>query len=372
MVARFDRYMLSQLVWLFGFFSLVLVLIYWVNRAVSLFDQLIANGHSALVFLEFTILTLPNVIRLVLPVSAFAAALYVTNRLASDSELVAVQATGYSPARLARPVVVFGLSVALLVAVLTNLLMPLSHGRLQERTAEIAQNATARLLSPGEFIHPAEGTTFYVREITPQGELLDIFLSDTRDTIRRVIYTASRALILRHEDGPRLVMFDGMAQVYNAATDSLSVTRFADFTFNVGALIAPNVEPRPDLRAAPTLALVTRSARVAAETGRSLDAVREELHARFTQALKGAAAPVLGFAFMMIGSFSRFGLWRQFLGAITAVIVFEAADSSALDLVRRGVFAWPIAYLPALGAAVAAGAALYHAGAPRRRKGVAA
>ena len=88
--------MLSQLMALFGFFSLVLVLVYWVNRAVLLFDRLIGDGQSALVFLEFTALTLPNVIRLVLPVSAFAAAVYVTNRLSTESELVVVQATGFS------------------------------------------------------------------------------------------------------------------------------------------------------------------------------------------------------------------------------------------------------------------------------------
>ena len=63
--------MLSQLLMLFGFFALILVSVYWVNRAVLLFDQLIADGQSAWVFLEFTALTLPNVIRLVLPMAAF-------------------------------------------------------------------------------------------------------------------------------------------------------------------------------------------------------------------------------------------------------------------------------------------------------------
>ncbi len=74
-MARFDRYMLSQLMVLFGFFSLVLVLVYWINRAVVLFDQLIADGQSATVFLEFTALTLPSVMRLALPLAAFAASL---------------------------------------------------------------------------------------------------------------------------------------------------------------------------------------------------------------------------------------------------------------------------------------------------------
>ena len=66
--------MLSQLMMLFGFFALVLVAVYWVNRAVQLFDRLIADGQSAWTFLEFTALTLPYVIRIVLPSAATAAA----------------------------------------------------------------------------------------------------------------------------------------------------------------------------------------------------------------------------------------------------------------------------------------------------------
>ena len=117
-MARFDRYMLSQLMVLFGFFSLVLVLIYWINRAVVLFDQLIADGQSAGVFLEFTALSLPSVMRLALPLAAFAAAVYVTNRMSTESELTVVQATGYSPFRLARPVFFFGIIVALMMSAL--------------------------------------------------------------------------------------------------------------------------------------------------------------------------------------------------------------------------------------------------------------
>ena len=43
--------MLSQLIMLCGFFGLVLVLVYSINRAVLLFDQLIADGQSAGVFI---------------------------------------------------------------------------------------------------------------------------------------------------------------------------------------------------------------------------------------------------------------------------------------------------------------------------------
>ena len=46
---RIDRYLLSQFLTLFGFFALVLVSVYWINRAVSLFEQLISDGQTALV-----------------------------------------------------------------------------------------------------------------------------------------------------------------------------------------------------------------------------------------------------------------------------------------------------------------------------------
>ena len=139
--------------------ALVLVLVYWINRAVVLFDQLITDGQSAWVFLEFTALALPSIIRIVLPIAAFAATLYALSRMSGDSELTVMQATGTSPWRLARPVLMFGLIAALLVSILAHVLVPASLVRLNARQSEIAQTATARLLREGEFISPTKGLT---------------------------------------------------------------------------------------------------------------------------------------------------------------------------------------------------------------------
>ncbi|SFP47169.1 LPS export ABC transporter permease LptF [Tranquillimonas alkanivorans] len=359
--------MLSQLMRLFGFFSLVLVLVYWVNRAVSLFDRLIANGHSAAVFLEFTALTLPNVIRLVLPVSAFAAAVYVTNRLSSESELVAVQATGYSPMRLARAVAVFGVIVAVLISVLMHVLVPVSSAQLRQRTAEISENATARLLTEGEFLHPSDGVTFYIREITPEGELRDIYLSDRRGDRRASTYTAERALLLRGDEGPRLVMFDGMIQSLRDETRQLATTTFRDFTFDLGSVLEM-ADPGPRrLREVGTLELLTAPDAIARETDEDRAEVLYEAHARFTQAVKGLVAPLLGFSILLVGGFSRFGLWRQILGAIFAISVFEFLDNAAADAAQRGPGMWPLLYLPGVVGVGAAVVILWQAGRPRGR-----
>ncbi|MGB8814573.1 MAG: LptF/LptG family permease, partial [Paracoccaceae bacterium] len=237
-MSRFDRYLLSQLLTLFGFFSLVLVAIYWINQAVLLFERLIGDGQSTLVFLEFSILTLPRVIQVVLPVSAFVATIYGINRLMQESELVVMQATGFSAMRLARPVLYFGLTVAVMMLVLMHVLVPASRTTLAVRTAEISQNVTSRFLSDGQFMHPASGITLYIREITLNGELNDVFLADDSSTTTRATYTASRALLVRGDNGPKLVMLDGMVQNLSRGDGRMSVTRFADFTYDLGGLIA--------------------------------------------------------------------------------------------------------------------------------------
>ena len=237
-MSKFDRYLLSQLLAVFGFFSLVLVSVYWVNRAVGLFDQLIGDGQSALVFLQFSILTLPNVIRLVLPISAFAAAVYVANRLTQESELVVMQATGVSSFQIMRPVLYFGLIVALMMAILMHVLVPASRASLATRTAEISQNVSARFLKDGEFTHPSTGITLYIREVAPTGELLDLFLNDARNVAQSVTYTARQALFVRADDGPKLIMLDGLVQTLDLKSRRLAVTRFGDFTYDLAGLIA--------------------------------------------------------------------------------------------------------------------------------------
>jgi lipopolysaccharide export system permease protein len=363
---------MSQLLALFGFFALVLVAVYWVNRAVGLFDQLIGDGQSALVFLEFSILTLPNAIRLVLPVAAFAAAIYVTNRLMQESELVVMQATGFSAFRLARPVFYFGLSVMIMQLVLTNILVPASQRILSERSAEISQNVTARFLNAGQFMHPSKGITLYIREISPTGELLDLFLSDERDAGVRAIHSARKAFLVRGEVAPKLVMVDGSTQTLTRADARLAVTRFSDFTLDLAGLIRVDEAGPIALNALPTRALLQASPEAQTATGATEAQMLEEGHSRLAGPLLAVAAPLLGFAALMLGGFSRFGLWRQMGAAVGLLIGVQLVWTWAGSAALKSAAAWPVVYVaPLLGVVVAAGL-LAWAQRPRRLRGAAA
>ena len=376
-MARFDRYMLSQLMVLFGFFALVLVSIYWINRAVKLFDRLIGDGQTAMVFAEFTALTLPSVIRVVLPIAGFAATLYVTNRLSTESELTVMQATGFSPWRLARPVLYFGLIVGIMVAMLANVLVPASLKQLQLRETEISQNVTARLLTEGTFLHPTDGVTFYIREIAPDGRMNDVFLSDRRNPNESVTHTAASAYLTRTETGPALVMIDGLTQRLSRPALQLNTTHFADLSYSISGLISTEDRTSAQLRHFNTFEMLTTPVHIQVRTGVNTGVFAEELHTRFTQPLFALAAVLLGFASLLSGGFSRFGVWRQIVIALILLILIKALESLVTEPVLSNSSLWPLLYLPALlGLAIAIALLARSAGqlpslsAWRRRKAV--
>ncbi len=346
-MARFDRYLLSQLMVMFGFFGLVLVLVYWINRAVVLFDRLIADGQSAMVFLEFTVLSLPSVVQLALPLAAFAASVYVTNRMTTESELVVVQATGFSPFRMARPVLTFGIIVFILMTVLMHLLVPLSKAQLEQREAEVAQNLSARLLSPGQFLEPTEGLTFYVGDVTPAGELRNVFLTDLRNPERQVTYTARQAYLVGAGNSIQLVMVDGLAQILQASTEQLSTTSFDDFAYDIGGFMT--IRTRDGRRDAhvPTWELLRASEALSEETGKTRAQLLARAHDRISQSLLGTVAALLGFAALIVGRFSRFGIWRQIVIAIFLIIVIKAVETAGLNAARETPALWFAAYAAA-------------------------
>ncbi|MEP1328811.1 MULTISPECIES: LPS export ABC transporter permease LptF [Rhodobacterales] len=353
-MSRYDRYVLSQYLLFFGFFALILVAVFWVNRAVVLFDRLIGDGQSALVFLEFTALTLPNLIRMVLPVATFASAVWVTNRLQSESELTVLRATGTSPWQMARPALAFGIVTALMMSALTHFLLPTSISQLELREQEVSRNVTAKLLTEGNFLHPTKGVTFYIRKIDADGTLNDVFLSDRRNPKQSVTYTGARAFLVRNEGKTHLIMVNGMAQRLDVAARRLSTTSFSDFSYDISSLAQKSASQTRNIRAIPSLELMTQRASITEKEGYSPGLLAEELHLRFARALICIAVALIGFSALMLGSYSRFGVWRQAMLAFLLLILVEGLRGVVSDPVLKNPDLWPLVYLPAgIGLAIA-------------------
>ncbi len=347
-MSRFDGYFLRQQLILFGFFTLVLVGVFWITRSVSLFDRVISGGQSAMVFLEFTALTLPTLIRTVMPMAVFAAAVYATNRLSRESELTVMLATGSSPWRLARAVFLFGLITGLMMAAISVFLRPASVDHLERRQAEVAGDVTAQLLNEGEFMHPAAGVTVYIGRIDLDGTLYEVFVSDRRDEDNPVSYSSKTAYLVNHGAGIHLVMVDGVALRLTQEGRTLSSTLFEDASYDISGMTNANRINKRSLEAIPTLELLQgRDAIIAAEEFREGELI-DELHQRFSWIAICVAVAMAGYATLMLGSFSRFGLWPQIFGAFTILVLLEGVRGFVSPVVIDDPDLWILLYLPAI------------------------
>lgn len=354
-MTRFDGYVLRQMLAAFGFFTLVLVGVFWISRSVSLFDKLIGGGQSAMVFLEFTALALPTLIRTVMPMAAFGAAVYVTNRLTRESELTVMQAIGSGPVRLARPVLWFGLAVGAMMGIITTVARPASLHQLELREAEVARDVTAQLLNEGNFMHPIKGVTFYIGRIDYDGTLNDVFLSDRRDPAQSVTYVGAQAFLVRSEGGgANLVMLDGMALRHDSQSNLLSTALFQDLSYDISGFVREDANRVTDIRALPTWQLMTAGAPMQASGNYTHGQIVAELHERFAWIAICIAVSLVGFAALMMGGYSRFGLWPQVATAFVVLILLEGMRGAVSPLVVSSPQLWWLPYVPsALGAALA-------------------
>ncbi|MCA0930147.1 LPS export ABC transporter permease LptF [Ruegeria profundi] len=346
-MSRFDGYFLRQLLILFGFFTLVLVGVFWITRSVSLFDRVISGGQSAMVFLEFSALTLPTLIRTVMPMAVFAAAVYATNRLSRESEMTVMLATGSSPWRLARAVFLFGLVAGLMMAVISVFLRPASVEQLEQRQAEVAGDVTAQLLNEGEFLHPTFGVTVYIGGIDLDGTLSEVFVSDRRDALNPVSYSSKTAYLVNNETGIHLVMLDGIALRLDRQDRTLSSTLFEDASYDISALAKTNTMSERSLEAIPTIELLRDRDAISTAEGFTTGELVDELHQRFSWVAICVAVALVGYATLMLGSFSRFGLWPQVLVAFTILVLLEGVRGFVSPVVIDEPQLWMLLYLPA-------------------------
>ena len=348
-MSRFDRYLFTQYFLMFGFFSLILLFIYWINKAIALFDNLISDGQTFLVFLEFSILTIPPIIPIVAPLAAFAAAIFVTNRLKNDSELTIMQATGFSPLRLSRSIFLFGLVVTIILLIISHYLIPKSNNILLKRQNEVASSLNAKLLKVGSFIHPQNGVTFYIGGISTSGVIEDVFVLDERNKDREIVVTSKSGYLITNNNNPILVLKDGIVQNYDLKSTNLSTIHFQDLSYDLTSWsVKERMSKSKLLLTYSSFDLFKDPELVSILTDSSPISVLEELHSRILTPLLALIAALIGFSALMIGDYSRFGASKQISVGIVILILIKLSESYGNELMLKSQGNWLALYLPVL------------------------
>ncbi len=107
---------------------------------------------------------------------------------------------------------------------------------------------------------------------------------------------------------------------------------------------------------------------VEAETGESVGRAIEQLHYRVNQAFLCVVAALIGFSTLLVGGFSRFGVWRQIVAALVLLVIVKLVEGLVTDAVRANADLWPLVYAPSVVGAAMSVFLLHWAARPRRRR----
>jgi lipopolysaccharide export system permease protein len=217
-------------------FALVLVSltgVIWITQALRDIDLMTSQGQTILTFLGLTSLLIPALVLIISPIALMIAISHTLNKLATDSEIIVMNAAGFSPFRLFRPFLYATCVVALLVAFISAYLAPDGLRRLKQWGAEITADVLANILQPGRFAQLDQNLTIRIRERQPGGLLVGIFIDDRRDPKERVSIVADHGTVVKSGDGSFLVLEDGNLERFEAGKRDPALVAFGRYAFDM-------------------------------------------------------------------------------------------------------------------------------------------
>jgi lipopolysaccharide export system permease protein len=227
----------------FGAFLVVLVSVttlMWITQALRDIDLMTNEGQSILTFVGLTALIIPLLVMIIAPIAFMVAMAYVLNKLATDSELIVMNAAGMPPWHLFRPFLAVAAVVALMVLVIAAYLSPRCLRELGQWVSEIRADLVTRIVQPGRFV-PLQGgaLTLHIRERLPNGQLLGIFIDDQRNPKERVTFLAEQGDIRSNTGGTIgtfLLLADGSVQRQQVGDRDPNIVQFDKYAFDLSQL----------------------------------------------------------------------------------------------------------------------------------------
>jgi lipopolysaccharide export system permease protein len=222
-----------------GAFVLILLsltAVIWLATALRDIDLMTSQGQTVLVFIGITSLVIPQLVLVIAPIALVIAAAHVLNKLATDSELIVMNAAGMSPWKLFSSFMAVAGVVCVLVVAFSAYVSPKCLRELRRLAAEVRADFVANIVQPGRFISLERGLTFHIRERQPDGQLLGIFVDDRRDPKEQSTILAEQGQIVQNDQGTFLFLQTGNVQRHPSDDRDPTIVLFDRYAFDMSRM----------------------------------------------------------------------------------------------------------------------------------------
>src|SRR5665213_291473 len=329
---RLTLYVLRQAVMVALSVGVIFSAAVWLLQSLRLIDLIVNRGLSIGLFFYLAIMILPRFVDVVLPIAIFTGVLFVYAKLIAESELVVMRASGVSQRALAKPALLVGLIGMIILYSMSLYFLPTANRAFKDLQFEIRNKFAAVLVQEGVFNTISDTLMVYVKQ------------RDTSDKDKPITISAERGAIAETDDGPRILLVNGIRQQFDRETGKLSSLTFQKYTLDLSEVkdAAEIRDRQPDERYIDEL-IAPRLI-----NGKPDQALVTELHMRLAGPLAALSMAALPILCLLPGEFNRRGQSRRIFLAVAIALAIEIVDVGFKNLAGRTPVAIPLIYLNAL------------------------
>lgn len=231
-------YVLKQTIGPLLLFTLLMTIVVWLTQSLRLLDLVINRGQSAATFTYLTMLLLPSLLTIIVPIAFFAGTIFALQKLNTDSELVVMWSAGFSRRQLATPILIAAAGAMIITWACALWLAPLGQRTMKDVVFDIRSDIGAAILREGQFTTPGKNLTVFIRELSNDGRIRGILVHDSRDPKHPTTYLAETGILMQTPSGARLVMRNGNIERSQEGGSRLSLLKFDNYVFNLDQFAA--------------------------------------------------------------------------------------------------------------------------------------
>lgn len=339
-----DRYLLRQMLGPTLLATGALTGVALLSQSLAGLDLIVNQRQSAMVFLKVTLLYMPQLINMILPVAVFVAALVSFNRLHTEQEIVVCFAGGMSRWRVISPAIRLACVIAYVALVLNLFVQPAAFRQLRQELFAVRTDLASTLVREGEFTEPAPGVTVYTQSIDGQGLMRNLFIHQMKPNGAATTYTAEQGRLTKRFNRPVLIMRDGSTQEFSR-NGVLNFLTFDEYIFDLSPLTdsPERVHYKPSDRYLHELFFPDLTQ---AWEQHNRKALLAEGHSRLASPLYNISFMAMALAAIIGGGFSRLGYGRRIammagfatLTRIAGFVVQAACEDNVwLNVLQYGV-----------------------------------
>lgn len=241
----YKRHIITNILVPFCITSFIIISITWITQLLKLLN-LLDKGIGLFDFFQLSILLIPSLLYLTLPIIITISVAYAYNKLRIDRQIIILSSNGINNINLINPAIILCTIITIFAYMNSAYFMPKSYNILKKDIYKIKNNYVAKIITPKTFTQISKKTTIYVKEQNKDGSIAGVVIFDNRVPAEKSVIFAKKGDIKIIDQKPIIYLFDGIRQAYDSS-NNITKLRFDSLVLDIGHSESQNLESKKQI-----------------------------------------------------------------------------------------------------------------------------